>query len=256
MITIRSLKLLIFSTLVAIAIYIFTNSFLLDGTSIGVPSRQFPTAAFKAVKNPFYKYGLLNERELKKSEKIYKSIVPLRTDGRYEIKGGEFDWQYYSFNGEIDIVGNGLDGIAKEVITPKNFPRNAAVLAVSHFNNLKTGCYALYDLNADGMDEIIVQSGHGSSGAQYAFLEKQHGKWKIIESFAGGFVLTSLNLWSGSKKYSNDYWYVTHWWSSGNEFVQSVDAYRNGEYEVVSSQSVPFAVRELDFGLLNSDASC
>lgn len=237
--------------------YLIVLSFTQDEAPIAVPAQQFPIRAFEAAKNPLYQYGLVKPDKLEKSTKVYKSVIPLHADGRYEIKGGELDWKFYSFNGEIDVSGEGVDGIAGDVEFPDDFPIEAAKLTVKYFDNLKTGCYALLDLNANGIDEIIVQSGYGSSGAQYAFLEKQNGKWRVIEGFAGGFVLTSLDLMNESKKrYSGDYWYVTHWWSSGNDFVQIIDAYRNREYETVSSQSVPYAVRELDFGRINSNASC
>lgn len=232
-------------------------AFFREKLPVRVPAQLFPLAAFEAAKNPLYQYGLVEVNQLQKSNKIYKSIVPLRGDGRYEIKGGELDWHAFNFNGEADITGEGVTGIATDAKIPPNFPREAAELSVKYFENLKTGCYALYDLNADGNDEIIVQSGWGSGGLQYLFLEKQKRKWKVIEGFTGGFVLTLLDLIDNSKKrYSSDYWYVTYWWSSGIDFVQVVDAYRNGQYEEVSSQNVPFAVRELDFGRLNVNAGC
>ncbi|CAN4276817.1 hypothetical protein MCEMSEM29_01937 [Methylophilaceae bacterium] len=228
-----------------------------ENEAVAIPSTQFPISAFEEAHDPLLRnYKTLKNKLIIKQPKAYKSVVPLYENGR-EIEAGDLDWHFYNFNGEEDISGNGVEGIAKDAKIPSNFPLEAAKVTVSYFDYLKTGCYALYDLNANGVDEIIVQSGYGSSGSQYLFLEKQRGKWKVINGFAGGFILTSLDLRIDTKEqYSNKYWYITHWWSSGSDFVQIIDAYRDGEYKEVSSQNVPYAVRNLDFGKLNNNASC
>jgi hypothetical protein len=234
-------------------LYVITK----ENPDTGIPATQFPIAAFEEAKNPLLHYYIVIQNKLiNRQPKAYKSVVPLYLNGR-EIKAGDLDWHFYSFNGEADISGDGVDGIASDAKIPSNFPIEAAKLTVKYFGNLKTGCYALYDLNANGSDELIVQSGNGSSGAQYLFLEKQNGKWKVINGFAGGFILTSLDLMVSAKEnYSSEYWYITHWWSSGSDFIQIIDAYKQGKYEVVSKQGVPYAVRNLDFGKLDIDAAC
>lgn len=234
-------------------LYVITK----ENSDAGIPATQFPISAFEEAKNPLLQYlRVIQNKLINNQPKAYKSIVPLYANGR-EIKAGDLDWHFYSFNGEADISGNGVNGIASDTKIPTNFPIEAAKLAVKYFENLKTGCYALYDLNANGSDEIIVQSGRGSSGAQYLFLEKQRGKWKVIDGFTGGFILTSLDLMVGAKEnYSSEYWHITHWWSSGSDFVQIIDAYKKSKYEEVSKQEVPYAVRDLDFGKLDIDANC
>lgn len=228
-----------------------------EDVAVSIPATQFPIAAFEDANDPSLRYyKILKNKLISKEPKVYKSVVPLYANGR-EIQAGELDWHFYSFNGEVDISGNGVEGIASDAKIPSNFPLEAAKVTVNYFRNLKTGCYALYDLNANGVDEIIVQSGFGSSGKQYLFLEKQRGKWKAIDGFAGGFILTSLDLMVGVKEnYSSEYWHITHWWSSGSDFVQIIDAYKQGKYEVVSKQGVPYAVRNLDFGKLDINANC
>lgn len=243
--------------MVLLLAYILIVAIVREKLEIGIPAQQFPSTSFEISKNSLYKYGLVKSNQTQKSNKVYKSIKPLRGDGRYEIKGGELDWKAFNFNGEVDITGRGYKGIASDAKILDDFPREAAELSVKYFNNLKTGCYALYDLNANGTEEIIIQSGYGSSGLQYLFLEKQGNKWHLIEGFTGGFVLSSLDLMINTKKqFSSNYWHVIYWWSSGNDFVQVIDAYRDGKYREVSKQNVPFALRELDFGRLNIDASC
>ncbi len=253
----KKISLIVVLSVTLLLVYMLILAVAIEKPKIGIPGQLFPLASFEAAENPLYQYGLVKVNQVQKSNKVYKSIVPLRGDGRYEIKGGDLDWRVFNFNGEADITGSGYNGIARDARVLSDFPREAAELSVNYFNNLKTGCYALYDLNANGTDEIIIQSGYGSSGLQYLFLEKQGNKWHVIEGFTGGVVLTSLDLMNYTKKqYSSRYWYITYWGSSGKDFVQVVDAYRDGKYRKVSSQSVPYALRELDFGRLNIDANC
>lgn len=192
------------------------------------------------------------------SPKVYRSIVPLRADGRYEIKGGELDWKAYNFNGEADITGNGYDGIAKDANIPADFPLNAAKLTIKEFDNLKRGCYALYDLDANTVDEIFVQSGYGSGGLNYIILENKNGKWRVINGFTGGFILHVFELiGKNAQKYSYDYWRITNWHRSGNDLWQRLTAYRYGKYEEVDIQPVPFAMQQLIYEQLkNINAGC
>jgi hypothetical protein len=80
----------------------------------------------------------------------------------------------------------------------------------------------------------------GSGGRGFVFLEKQHGKWKVITRFTGGFILN--NRWTPST-YNPKYLTMTVWSRTGAaETWQDLYAYKNNKYKVVNSQQVPLTV--------------
>ena len=102
--------------------------------------------------------------------------------------------------------------------------------------------YSFFDLNRDGIDEIIFKNSDysGSGGQGFSILEKQKSGWKEILGVSGGFIINNLSL---PKGYSSKYPTLTQWHRYGAyETVQYLWAYKNNKYQVVSDQPVPVTV--------------
>ena len=102
--------------------------------------------------------------------------------------------------------------------------------------------FARFDLNKDGVDEIIIRSStfSGSGGQGFMFLERQNGKWTELISFTGGFVLSQLDV---PKTFNQKYYTITQWRRFGNaDTRQSFLAYKNHKYQFISEQPVPLTV--------------
>ncbi len=64
----------------------------------------------------------------------------------------------------------------------------------------------------------------------YMFVILFTNETPVISGFAGSFKLTSLDpLGKGTKSFSRDYWFITHWLTSGHNFIQITDGYKGGE---------------------------
>jgi hypothetical protein len=106
----------------------------------------------------------------------------------------------------------------------------------------KSTAYSFFDLNGDGIDEIILKNPNytGSGGQGFSILEKQNGHWREILQANGGFIINNLTT---PKGYNPRYNTLTHWHRYGAyETVQYLLAYKNHKYQIVSEQPVPVTV--------------
>ncbi len=107
---------------------------------------------------------------------------------------------------------------------------------------------ALYfDLNGDGVKELIVNDGMGGSGGPgYQIWQRSHGKWAVIADFQGGITLCQK---------ANGY-YQLEVESSGGAEATNKALYRfvNGRYRAVRSENYKAGrfVRALDANELKS----
>lgn len=102
--------------------------------------------------------------------------------------------------------------------------------------------YSFFDLNRDGIDEIIFKNSDysGSGGQGFSVLEKQKGIWREILGVSGGFIINNLSLPDG---YSYKYPTLTQWHRYGAyKTIQYYWAYKNNKYQVISDQPVPVTV--------------
>lgn len=109
-------------------------------------------------------------------------------------------------------------------------------------NQISINQFARFDLNKDGVDEIIIRSStlSGSGGQGFMFLERQNGKWTELISFTGGFILSQLDV---PKTFNQKYYTITQWRRFGNaDTRQSFLAYKNHKYQFISEQPVPLTV--------------
>jgi hypothetical protein len=121
-------------------------------------------------------------------------------------------------------------------------PKDAIKAIKKFFPYAESTSYSFFDLNNDGIDEIIFKnSDHsGSGGRGFSILEKQNGHWKEILQASGGFIINNLTT---PKGYNHRYNTLTHWHRYGaNETVQYFLAYKNNKYQIVSDQPVPITV--------------
>ena len=121
-------------------------------------------------------------------------------------------------------------------------PKDAIKAIKKFFPYAESTSYAFFDLNSDGIDEIIFKnSDHSGSGGQgFSILEKQNGRWKEILQASGGFIINNLTT---PKGYNRRYNTLTHWHRYGAyETVQYLLAYKNNKYQIVSDQPVPITV--------------
>jgi hypothetical protein len=121
-------------------------------------------------------------------------------------------------------------------------PKDAIKAIKKFFPYAESTSYSFFDLNNDGVDEIIFKnSDHSGSGGQgFSILEKQNGHWKEILQTSGGFIINNLNTPNG---YNHRYNTLTHWHRYGAyETVQYLLAYKNHKYQIVSEQPVPVTV--------------
>ena len=140
----------------------------------------------------------------------------------------------------------------------KNIPKDAWKV-INKIEELGTAHYALFDLNNDGNNEILIRSAgfSGSGGAGFIFLEKQKGTWTEIASFTGGFIIS----WAWApEKYNKKYLTITQWTRNGAEQTfQTVLGYKNNKYEESSNQSVPLIIlysKEMQKLLLDINWMC
>ena len=100
-----------------------------------------------------------------------------------------------------------------------------------------------FDLVGNEQEEFIVQGSSPSGGTNFYFLEKKNGKWQIILTITGGFVIGSIDeVIDGhiDKKYDANAYQITSWGRSGvDDTWQTKYLYSNGEYVEASTQSVP-----------------
>ena len=102
--------------------------------------------------------------------------------------------------------------------------------------------YSFFDLNSDGIDEIIFKNSDysGSGGQGFSILEKQKNKWVEIIGVSGGFIINNGHVHDG---YSNKYYRLTQWHRYGAvETIQYFWAYKNNKYQIVSEQPVPTTI--------------
>ena len=81
-------------------------------------------------------------------------------------------------------------------------------LYIKNHDQIPISQFAHFDLNQDGIDEIIIKSSalSGSGGQGFMFLEKQNGSWNEIVNFTGGFILSRLDV---PKSYNQKYYTMT-----------------------------------------------
>ncbi len=121
-------------------------------------------------------------------------------------------------------------------------PKDAIKAIKKFFPYAESTSYSLFDLNNDGIDEIIFKNSNlsGSGGQGISILEKQNGHWKEILQTSGGFIINNLTI---PKSYNHRYNTLTHWHRYGAyETVQYLLAYKNNKYQIVSDQPVPITV--------------
>ena len=140
----------------------------------------------------------------------------------------------------------------------KNIPKDA-LKVINKIEELGTAHYAMFDLNNDGNNEILIRSSgfSGSGGAGFIFLEKQKGSWTEIASFTGGFIISEAWV---PEKYNQKYLTITQWMRNGAEQTfQTVLGYKNNKYEEISNQSVPLILlysKEMQKLLLDINWMC
>ena len=140
----------------------------------------------------------------------------------------------------------------------KNIPKDAWKV-INKIEELGTSHYALFDLNNDGNNEILIRSSgfSGSGGAGFIFLEKQKGSWTEIASFTGGFIISEAWV---PEKFNKKYLTITQWTRNGAEQTfQTVLGYKNNKYEESSNQSVPLMIlysKEMQKLLLDINWMC
>lgn len=180
----------------------------------------------------------------KTSPKKFKSIK----DGDLDVISSQLDWKVFNLYSEAEInVDNEYDNhtIEKNIQFPPGLPRSAAKIAVRKLEG-KKGSYALYDIDGNNIDEIFVQIGSGSGGLNFIVLENQNGKWASILVITGQFILHRQDLTENSQNFNSDYYQITNWHQSGvRDTYQSLYAYKNKKYALVSTQNLPPSFRYL-----------
>lgn len=140
----------------------------------------------------------------------------------------------------------------------KSIPKDAWKV-IKKIEELGTAHYALFDLNNDGNNEILIRSSgySGSGGAGFIFLEKQKSTWREIASFTGGFIISGAWV---PDKYQSKYLTITQWQRNGaKQTFQTVLGYKNNKYEEISNQSVPLTLlysKEMQKLLLDINWMC
>ena len=121
-------------------------------------------------------------------------------------------------------------------------PKDAIKAIKKFYPYFESTSYSFFDLNNDGVDEIIFKNSDysGSGGQGFSILEKQNGHWKEILQASGGFIINNLTT---PKGYNRRYNTLTQWHRYGaHETVQYLLAYKNHKYQIVSDQPVPVTV--------------
>lgn len=100
------------------------------------------------------------------------------------------------------------------------------------------GPIAFIDLDGDGKDEIIVQSGEWfSGGPEFAILQQRGNRWRLIGEIQGGFTV-SRRLKTGHVDIET--------WSRHPETYHRLWKFSEGRYKVVRTEIGPWKDRGHD----------
>lgn len=142
-------------------------------------------------------------------------------------------------------INSPKDEIKVSDLVWENFSRvpKDAIKAIKKTNPyFESNEYAFFDLNRDGVDEIIFKNSDytGTGGQGFSIMEKKKNGWKEILGVSGGFIINNLSI---PKGFSSRYNTLTNWHRYGAyETIQYLWAYKNNKYQVVSDQPVPITV--------------
>lgn len=98
--------------------------------------------------------------------------------------------------------------------------------------------FASFDLNGDGIEELIVRSGEPfSGGPQFAILRKSGNRWRTIGEIQGGFAIS---------KRSRIGWVDIETWSRHPETYHYLWKFSGRRYKIVRTEKGQWGDRGLD----------
>lgn len=167
----------------------------------------------------------------------------------------DLKWKNFDFYSISDIAillgdkeGEILDTIDSDVKFPAEFPRAAAevIFSKGSMNDKKQGCYALFDLNDDGLNEIFVTRGVGMNGlGGVSILEKKKNKWREIYYGSANLILhkrTWFEKRPEDSRLDHSYFYITEWHYDAHKYWQLLSAYNGHKYQLINGQGLPWAI--------------
>lgn len=167
-----------------------------------------------------------------------------------EVLLSDLKWKEFNFHGAHEmaiILGKKnndesiTDAIDHDVKFPKDFPKKAAEVYFysGSMHDEKRGCYALLDLDKNGVEEIFMTVGVGANGlGGVIVLEKQKNEWHKI--FHGSSVLIMM------ANTTNNHLDIMEWNYDAHIMNQRLSIFNGKEYVIESNQELPWAVAGSD----------